>query len=122
MALRLSVGGGNEPGLDVPHHIGAARRLFDKIQTGVNEIVRNEETALEDAEIAVVSYDITSRTMMRGIELARKKGARAACTASSSPDCSLRNSQQLRRSHPRNCSWAGLIRCVFPLDVLVCDR
>ncbi|MCX6624044.1 MAG: 2-oxoacid:acceptor oxidoreductase subunit alpha [Acidobacteria bacterium] len=50
------------------------RRLQDKIGKAVEQITLTEEEELEDADVVVVSYGITSRVAQRGIELARAKG------------------------------------------------
>jgi len=58
------------------------RRLVDKIRKQADDIVRFEETGIEDekgnmaADVVVVSYGITSRVAMRGIEMAREKGVK----------------------------------------------
>ena len=51
-----------------------ARRLVDKIRLNADKIIELHEEKLDDAEVVVVSYGITSRVAVRGIELARKKG------------------------------------------------
>ena len=51
-------------------------RLLDKIHNNVDEILMLEEENLDDAEIVVISYGITSRVALRGIQLAEKKGIR----------------------------------------------
>jgi 2-oxoglutarate ferredoxin oxidoreductase subunit alpha len=50
------------------------RRLCDKIRKNVDRIALVEEQDLEDADIAVVSYGITSRVAQRAIDLARGRG------------------------------------------------
>jgi len=49
-------------------------RLVDKIRTRVEEIVIVEEDDIDDAEIIVLSYGITSRVALRGIQLAEERG------------------------------------------------
>jgi 2-oxoglutarate ferredoxin oxidoreductase subunit alpha len=46
-------------------------RLTGKVQNAAREIARLEEDALEEADIVVVSYGITSRVAQRALELAR---------------------------------------------------
>ena len=49
-------------------------RLVDKIRTRVEEIVIVEEDDINDAEVIVLSYGITSRVALRGIQLAEERG------------------------------------------------
>lgn len=53
------------------------RRLVDKVETNAADIVRTEAFGLEDAEVAVVAYGITSRIARRSVDMAREKGIRA---------------------------------------------
>ncbi len=50
------------------------RRLKSKIDNNIDKISLYEADGLEDADVVVVSYGITSRVAQRGIELARAKG------------------------------------------------
>ena len=50
------------------------RRLRNKILNAVDQITMLEEEGLEDADVVVVSYGITSRVAQRAVELARAKG------------------------------------------------
>lgn len=52
------------------------RRLVEKIRKNAPEIVRYEETGVEDAEVVVVAYGITSRIVLRAIQMARAEGIR----------------------------------------------
>jgi 2-oxoglutarate ferredoxin oxidoreductase subunit alpha len=52
------------------------RRLVDKIRKNKHDIIELREEETEDAEVIVVSYGITSRVAVRGIERAREKGIR----------------------------------------------
>jgi 2-oxoglutarate ferredoxin oxidoreductase subunit alpha len=52
------------------------RRLVDKIRKSADRIVRYEETDVEDAEVVVVAYGITSRVALRAIAMARQKGVK----------------------------------------------
>jgi 2-oxoglutarate ferredoxin oxidoreductase subunit alpha len=52
------------------------RRLVNKIRLHADEIVRYEETDVDGAEVVVISYGISSRVALRGMELARQQGAR----------------------------------------------
>jgi 2-oxoglutarate ferredoxin oxidoreductase subunit alpha len=51
-----------------------AKRLVDKIRENADDIIELKEEGLDDAEVVVVSYGITSRVAVRAIELARKSG------------------------------------------------
>lgn len=52
-------------------------RLVNKIKNNAGRICKYEEFLLEDAQVIVVSYGITSRVAFRAVELARKKGIKA---------------------------------------------
>ena len=51
----------------VPH-------LVDKIKNNAEKIIIIEEDQIDDAEIVVISYGITSRVAIRAVQLARKAG------------------------------------------------
>ncbi len=53
------------------------RRLVDKIRLNKKHILRMEEVGLDDAEIVVCAYGITSRVAKRAVQLARQEGIRA---------------------------------------------
>ena len=50
------------------------RRLQNKIRNNVDRITITEEENLEDADVVVVSYGITSRVAQRAIGVARERG------------------------------------------------
>lgn len=50
------------------------RRLVDKIRLNAPKIWRFEETGVEDADVVIVTYGITSRVAVEAIEAARAKG------------------------------------------------
>jgi 2-oxoglutarate ferredoxin oxidoreductase subunit alpha len=52
------------------------RRLQSKIQNATERICLVEEDQLDDAEIVVISYGITSRVAQRAIDAARSRGLR----------------------------------------------
>ena len=52
------------------------RRLQTKIRDAADRIALFEEEKLEDADVVVVSYGITSRVAQRAIEVAREQGLR----------------------------------------------
>jgi len=53
------------------------RRLVDKIRAHTDAIVRYEERDVEDAEVIVVAYGITSRVALRALQMARAEGLKA---------------------------------------------
>jgi 2-oxoglutarate ferredoxin oxidoreductase subunit alpha len=65
------------PDMSAEAHDRLVRRLVDKIRLFPQEYTFYEEVQLEDAEIAVVSYGISARVSLGGIELARKAGIKA---------------------------------------------
>jgi 2-oxoglutarate ferredoxin oxidoreductase subunit alpha len=50
------------------------RRLVEKIRLHADEIVHTEEIDMEDAEVVVLSYGISSRVAIPAIQRARKEG------------------------------------------------
>ncbi|MBI4655814.1 MAG: 2-oxoacid:acceptor oxidoreductase subunit alpha [Elusimicrobia bacterium] len=52
-------------------------RLVNKIKNNAHKIYKYEEYKIEDAEVIVVSYGITSRVAFKAVELARQKGIKA---------------------------------------------
>lgn len=65
------------PATDAATHDRLVRRLSDKIALHSDEIVEVEESGLEDAEVAVVTFGSTARTAKRAVALAREAGIRA---------------------------------------------
>ena len=65
------------PSMNVATQDTMVRRLVDKLKPFENGRAICDTADLEDAEVAVVSYGITSRVAQRAIELARKRGIRA---------------------------------------------
>jgi 2-oxoglutarate ferredoxin oxidoreductase subunit alpha len=49
-------------------------RLVNKIRLNAPKIWRYEETGVEDADVVIVTYGITSRVAVEAIDVARKKG------------------------------------------------
>jgi len=49
-------------------------RLVDKIRLNAPKIWRYEESGVEDADVVLVTYGITSRVAVEAIEIARRKG------------------------------------------------
>ena len=52
------------------------RRIVDKIRLNAANIIDYEEDGVEDAEVVVLSYGISSRVALKAIEMARAEGAR----------------------------------------------
>jgi 2-oxoglutarate/2-oxoacid ferredoxin oxidoreductase subunit alpha len=50
------------------------KRLVEKITKNVDKIVLYEQDNIEDADVVVVSYGITSRVAQRAIDMAREQG------------------------------------------------
>ncbi|MCD4692329.1 MAG: 2-oxoacid:acceptor oxidoreductase subunit alpha [Calditrichales bacterium] len=50
------------------------RRLIDKINKNAEDIIITEEENMDNAEVVVLSYGITSRVALRGIQLAEESG------------------------------------------------
>lgn len=50
------------------------RRLVDKIRLNKDKIIELKEEGTENADVIVVSYGISSRVAVKGVELARDKG------------------------------------------------
>lgn len=51
-----------------------AKRLVDKVQLNAPDIIETREEGLDDAEVVVISYGISSRVAYRAIEQARESG------------------------------------------------
>jgi 2-oxoglutarate/2-oxoacid ferredoxin oxidoreductase subunit alpha len=65
------------PSMNVETQNRMIRRLNDKLQPFSNGRALCETEGLEDAEVVVVSYGITSRVAQRALQLARQRGIRA---------------------------------------------
>ena len=65
------------PSMNVETQNRMVRRLRDKLKPFSNGRALCETQGLEDAEVVVVSYGITSRVAQRALDLARQKGIRA---------------------------------------------
>jgi 2-oxoglutarate ferredoxin oxidoreductase subunit alpha len=62
------------PNMTPPVQDKLVRRLKNKVAGAVDRITLFEADSLEDADVVVVSYGITSRVAQRAIELARARG------------------------------------------------
>ena len=82
------------PDMTPPTQDKLVRRLRDKIRNNAEKIWRYETANLEDADVVVVSYGITSRVAQRAIDLARAEGLKVGkfrmITAWPFPDKPLR--------------------------------
>jgi 2-oxoglutarate/2-oxoacid ferredoxin oxidoreductase subunit alpha len=64
------------PSMTVPTQDRLVRRLQNKILQAGERLTMVDEDGVEDADVVVVSYGITSRVAQRAIELARERGLR----------------------------------------------
>jgi 2-oxoglutarate/2-oxoacid ferredoxin oxidoreductase subunit alpha len=62
------------PAMTVETQDKLVRRLVDKIKLNADKIIEFEEDNVEGADVVVVSFGITSRTVIPAIEEARKRG------------------------------------------------
>ena len=53
------------------------KRLMRKISDNIHDITRYEASYMDDADVAVVSYGVTSRSAAKAVEIARDNGMRA---------------------------------------------
>jgi 2-oxoglutarate ferredoxin oxidoreductase subunit alpha len=53
------------------------QRLCNKIRRNMDDIVKVEEVMLDDADVAVIAYGITSRAALSAVRKAREQGIRA---------------------------------------------
>lgn len=65
------------PVIDADAQYALVKRLCDKIRRYRNEIIMVEEIMLDDADIVVVAYGITSRVARRVVNMARREGIKA---------------------------------------------
>ena len=68
---------GHPKTVDAEIHERLIRRIFRKILDHKEEIISYEEFMLDDAEIAIVSTGIVSRSAVRAVKILREKGVRA---------------------------------------------
>ena len=62
------------PAMDAQTQQKLIRRIVDKIRLNADAIAKYEEYQTEDADIILVAYGITSRVVIRTMEMAREKG------------------------------------------------
>ena len=65
------------PGMDEKTQAQMVNRLIQKIVSNRNDIIRTENTYLEDAEIVVVAYGISARSARQAVRDARAGGIHA---------------------------------------------
>ncbi len=65
------------PTTNVAAHDRLVRRLVAKIRNDATRLTRVEEHFLEDAEVIVLAYGITSRVALRAVQMARARGIAA---------------------------------------------
>lgn len=57
-------------------HEKLIRRFYEKIEDNKDDIITYEEQSLENADIVIISYGITSRVVKEAIDMARTQGYR----------------------------------------------
>jgi len=62
------------PDMSEKRHVKLVNRLVNKIKNNIDDIMMVEERDLDGADVVVVSYGITSRTVIPAIEKAKKTG------------------------------------------------
>ncbi len=62
------------PAMNAAAQEKCVRRIVDKIRKNADAIVRLNETDIEDADVVVVSYGITSRVALKAISMAKAEG------------------------------------------------
>jgi 2-oxoglutarate/2-oxoacid ferredoxin oxidoreductase subunit alpha len=62
------------PALTPEQNTKVVTHLIEKIDGNADKIIRVEEDGLEDADVVVVSYGITSRIAIRAVQVAREQG------------------------------------------------
>jgi 2-oxoglutarate ferredoxin oxidoreductase subunit alpha len=65
------------PSMTVETQDRLVRRLVNKVQPVADELAMYETENLDDAEVVVVSYGITSRVAQRALQMARARGVKA---------------------------------------------
>ena len=65
------------PAMDVDAHASMMSRITDKINKNLDDIIRTEGYKLDDAEFAIISYGVSSRTSMAAVDMARAIGIKA---------------------------------------------
>ncbi|ASI98443.1 2-oxoacid:acceptor oxidoreductase subunit alpha [Thermococcus celer] len=68
---------GHPKTVDAEVHERLIRRIFDKLERNRDEIISYEEFELDDAEVAIVSTGIVSRSAIRAVKMLRERGVKA---------------------------------------------
>jgi 2-oxoglutarate ferredoxin oxidoreductase subunit alpha len=63
--------------VSVEHQTRLVQRICDKIRKNADKIIKVEEIMLEDAEVAVIAYGISSRAALSAVRKAREVGVKA---------------------------------------------
>jgi len=64
------------PAMNVPAQDALVRRLVDKIRCDADVLTEVREDGVEDADVVVVSFGITSRVALRAVQEARARGVK----------------------------------------------
>lgn len=65
------------PVMDVDTQASMMKRLTGKIRNNLEDIVQTEGYMLDDADIVLISYGVSSRTCLSAVDMARKLGIKA---------------------------------------------
>ncbi|MGA3114067.1 MAG: 2-oxoacid:acceptor oxidoreductase subunit alpha [Syntrophobacteraceae bacterium] len=65
------------PVMTAETHSEMVSRITEKIRTNLNKIIQVEEYRLEDADVALISYGISSRSSLAAVDEARGQGIKA---------------------------------------------
>lgn len=65
------------PVMSVETQAEMMERIINKIRKNTTDIIRTEEYRLDDAEVVIVSYGVSSRTSLSAVDEARKMGIKA---------------------------------------------
>ncbi len=69
--------GGEPQTVSIEEQTKLVKRLCNKIRQNADKIIKVEEVMLEDAEVAVVAYGISSRAALSAVRKAREEGIKA---------------------------------------------
>lgn len=65
------------PAMTAEAQVDMVAHLTGKIQKNLDDIIRTESYCLEDAEIAIVSYGVSTRSSLAAVDEAREQGIKA---------------------------------------------
>jgi 2-oxoglutarate ferredoxin oxidoreductase subunit alpha len=63
--------------MDVNTQEKMMKRLTGKILNNLHNIIQTESYRLDDADVALISYGVSSRTSMAAVDMAREQGIKA---------------------------------------------